>query len=203
MKATGKLLFAALLPFLAISLSTGCKKTDGSSSPLGTVPDHFAQRVMMEEWTGEWCGSCPYGESIIEQYKRTYGDSVIVASIHESDWLANSAYNPVSYAFAQYNFGFPCAAINRIKDPAGSDFWYSSSHWTGRIPALMSQDHKTGIALISSFSGDSATIEVHVAFKETNTNDMRLNVFLVENNIAAHAQTGAGSGYVHLSLIHI
>ncbi len=201
MKTGTRLLAAVLLPLLTIVLSTGCNKNDGGAPSLGTMPDHFSQRVMMEELTGEWCGSCPSGEAVIEQLKHQYGDSLVVISIHDQDFLDISSYNPVLNAFAQYNFGFPCAAIGRLKEPSGSAFWYSYAEWTSSVQNQLTKDHKTGIALVSSVDGDSAVLEVHIGFHATNAYDMRVNVFLVENNIASQQQTGAGSSYVHQQVL--
>ncbi|MDB5281742.1 MAG: hypothetical protein JWO06_817 [Bacteroidota bacterium] len=197
---------------MVMILVTGCKKTDTkpdntnntntNTDPLGTMPASFVQRVMMEEVTAEWCSGCPNGADTITKYQQEFGEKIIAVSMHGGDWLDYQApFNPVFNAFGQSNLGLPCAAINRIKDPAGTDFWYSYIDWPGRVPALLAQDHKTGIALKSYVQGDSAVLEVHIGFHTANSYDMRVNVFLVENNIASHSQEGASSGYVHQQVI--
>ena len=207
MKTTFKFIIIIMLPVFAIGLITGCKKNEvnPNSNSIGTMPAHFVQRVMMEEVTAEWCSHCPDG--VIEQYKQQYEDSVVAVSIHDLDFLDYSTvYDPVVEAFGQTELGLPCAAINRIQDPAVAGwYWYSYSDWPGRIAALLAQDHQTGIALKSSISGDSATVEVHIGFRAANNYDMRLNVYLVENNVPQHSQsqfTGPPvPGYLHQQVL--
>ncbi|HWB63172.1 MAG TPA: thioredoxin family protein, partial [Chitinophagales bacterium] len=130
-----------------LCLLAACKKENTNinnpQNELGPIPASFKQRVMIEELTGEWCGACPYGASLIEQYKRTYGDSVVPVSIHVNDYFDISQYDPVTYSFPQNYFGFPCAAINRV--PQGSDTWYSSGYWGPNIATQMQRDHQTGV----------------------------------------------------------
>ena len=194
-----------VLVILVILFSSGCKKNDVTpNSGLGTMPAHFVQRVMLEEVTGEWCGECPDGASILSSLQQQYGDTLVPVSIHYNDFLDMSAtYNAIPTAFGQANNAFPTGAVNRVQDPYYNyqDFWYSRAYWAGGIAAILATDHQTGIALKSSISGNNATVEVHIGFHEANNYNMILNVFLVENNIPAQNQTSAPAGYVHQQVL--
>ena len=187
---------------MLVLLSAGCKKNDAPAGPLGNMPDHFVQRVMIEELTAEWCPTCPHGDSTLDTIRQRYGDTVVIVSIHWQDAFDKAlTYEPVIDSFGQTNGYFPSAAINRIQDLNSTDFWYGTQDWLAAVSTQVSADNKTGIALVSTVIGDSATIEVHIGFHATNAYDMRLNVFLVENNVPQQNQDGGYPGYIHQDVL--
>jgi hypothetical protein len=207
-----------VLPLMAITLG-GCKKDKlvtgqpNYAAQLGTMPAQFVQRVMLEETTGEWCSNCPDGAAIITQLQQQYGDTLVPVSVHCGDFLDYSAvYQQTVDAFFQGTpesnitlpgMGVPSGATNRVNDIMYSynDIWYTRSDWSINIISLLQTNYQTGIALITSIQGDSAVIEVHVGFHQTNNYDMRLNVFLVENNIPQQNQQNATLPYFHQQVL--
>lgn len=67
-------------------------------------------KVFVEEFTGMWCGWCPRGIVGMQKIHETYGDEVVLASVHVSDALNCKDYddfvnNTVS--------GYPNSHVNR------------------------------------------------------------------------------------------
>ena len=75
-----------------------------------TVTASPASLPVVEEFTGTWCGYCPYGMVGMKKAYDKYGDNVALISVHDGDVMAISAYSPVVNKFAE---GFPSSRINR------------------------------------------------------------------------------------------
>lgn len=203
MKAIAKsFLFISFSLLLTIS---ACKKN--SSNSLGTMPQHFVKRVLIEENTGEWCGFCPIGADTISQIKARLGDKLVAVSIHDNDFLDMSAvYDPIAAALGTTIQYFPTVSLDRSPSYYTGNFWdYDYSTWAMDVQNESGIDHGTGLAMITSISGNKATIEVHVGFLSNNNYDMRLNVFLIENNIPQQNQTfdpgTETAGYQHQQVL--
>lgn len=85
--------------------------TSGSLITLTTVPERMP---VVEEFTGTWCGYCPYGFVGMEKAKEKYGDKVALIAVHNgnggSEVMEISDYTPVVQTYAN---GFPSAVFNR------------------------------------------------------------------------------------------
>ncbi len=65
---------------------------------------------VVEEFTGTWCGYCPYGTVGMQAAHEAYGDRVVLIAVHRSDVMEISGYIPVVDIYAS---GFPSSQINR------------------------------------------------------------------------------------------
>ena len=99
-------------------------KVNGSenSSPDKTVSGRFvtvspasSHRVVVEEFTGSWCGWCTRGIVGLNMMNDTFGDQVITVAAHASDPMYAKDYGFI------FNFtnGYPSCVINRgeLMDP--------------------------------------------------------------------------------------
>ncbi len=64
---------------------------------------------VVEEFTGTWCGYCPYGLVGMHKAHETYGDKVVLLGIHSGDVMATNDFAPVLSGVSS----FPSAKINR------------------------------------------------------------------------------------------
>lgn len=83
------------------SVSASCT---GRINVIAFVP---AKRVLMEEYTGTWCGWCTRGYLAMELIAEFYGDDVVRVAYHNGDAMTVTKTYPV------YVPGFPNASINR------------------------------------------------------------------------------------------
>ncbi len=67
------------------------------------------KKVVMEEYTGLWCGFCPRGEAAINRLEDEFGPRFIGFSIHSDDVLENSDYVTASLMSTT----FPKASLQR------------------------------------------------------------------------------------------
>lgn len=92
-----------------------------SHGTLMTIAERSKQRVVMEEYTGTWCGWCPRGPVGIEKLRADYGDEFIAISVHtkQNDPMEILAYGEITNTI----YNYPEAHLNRgrVGDPyAGS-----------------------------------------------------------------------------------
>ena len=74
------------------------------------VPIEFKKRVLVEDYTGTWCGWCPRISYAIEKLEDETEDAVIVAA-HQGDPMQ---FNKISSLMSNFNItGFPTGIINR------------------------------------------------------------------------------------------
>lgn len=88
-------------------------QTDNAA--LGTLLSLSKQgnrKIVMEEFTGSWCGFCPRGAVAMERLAEDYPDHFVGVAIHSGDYMATSSYSPLTNTV----FSFPSATLNRTLD---------------------------------------------------------------------------------------
>lgn len=66
-------------------------------------------KVVVEEYTGDWCGWCPRGAAGLERLGRDLKDKAVCIAAHSGDEMAIQGYS----AIAQYVQGAPSAVVDR------------------------------------------------------------------------------------------
>ena len=82
------------------------KKT--STGNLITLSERPAVTPVVEEFTGTWCGYCPYGFVGMEKVYETFGDKVALIAVHKGDIMETKDY----YAIVSPS-GYPSSRIDR------------------------------------------------------------------------------------------
>lgn len=82
-----------------------------------TISKAAPQRVVLEEFTGTWCGWCPLGTVALNLLNQEFGDNVVTIAIHNGDPMKASSYTLGSHST-------PSSMVNRgdLIDP-----YYGSS----------------------------------------------------------------------------
>lgn len=155
---------------------------------------NFNKRVLIEDFTGTWCGYCPRISHAISLVKQQTTDLDIVA-IHRGN-------DP-------YNFATATTLINQIPNFSGypTGMLNRTTEWNSPEPSYVSQvinfttgaNPKLGLAFTTSVSGTTANVEVRVKFGQTFSN-LKLVVYAVEDNLI-YNQTNYTSYYGGASTI--
>lgn len=74
------------------------------------LSESYPRKVVMEEFTGTWCGWCPRGMAAINKLQRDFPEDFIAIAVHGNDTYETTSYYPILNTVA----GFPSALINRI-----------------------------------------------------------------------------------------
>jgi hypothetical protein len=186
-----KTLFALIAG--VIILCAGCKKKeDDDAAPSGggnpapqevsPVPATFTQKVLLEEFTGTWCGYCPDGALRMEDIMTNNPGKAIGASIHDSDPMTIALNSYMNTTF-DVN-GWPSAMINRIPKSGDPKAPMNRGYWASQTTLRLMDVAKCGLAMTSSVGTDSITVTVHAGFNEAlTTGTYKLVVYVTENDV--------------------
>jgi hypothetical protein len=195
-----KTLFALATGVILFSASCKKKEDDDAAVPtpatqeIGPVPATFTQKVLIEEFTGTWCGWCPDGALRMESIISSNGGKAIGVSIHDSDPM-EIALN--SYMNTTFNVsGWPSAMVNRIPRPGDPKAPMNRSYWASRTTTLLTNVAKCGLAMTSSAGTDSISVTVHAGFNEAlPAGNYKLVVYVTENDVHGTGGSWPQSNY--------
>ena len=145
------------------------------SEPITVITsDGYPKNVLIEDYTGTWCGNCPRVSYAIEQVKNQT-DRVVSVAIHISDSYTFDGAITVNDEFGIASY--PNARLNRIHKWTAPepDNIAEAVNFTGLAPL--------GVAISSTLVGNTISISNRVEFAETITEPLKLVVYLVENSL--------------------
>ncbi len=161
----------------------------GTQSDTLTVRFHdgsetnFVKRVLIEDYTGTWCGNCPRVALGVEMAK-AQSDKVVAVAIHRpSSNPSSPVYDPYNYnAIELENFlgidGYPNSFLNR------KTAWnFPEPENIAQVIGLTQGDSpKMGLALETAVSGGTMNVNVNVKFN-ADVNNLKLVVYVLENGL--------------------
>ncbi len=155
---------------------------------------NFAKNLLIEDYTGTWCGYCPRVAHAIELVKNQTTNVVPVAIHRVSSNPDDASYDP-------YNFdsevlenlinvpGYPKGLLNR------STLWNfpEPNNVNQAIALTQGENPKLGLAMTSTVSGNNLSLDVNVKFAK-DFSGMKLVVYVLENGLI-HEQHNYTSFY--------
>ncbi|HNQ12306.1 MAG TPA: Omp28-related outer membrane protein [Bacteroidia bacterium] len=186
---TSLLLITAILTLVSCSKKDeSTPSTSGNSSNSSTVPTQFTQKVLIEQFTGAWNGACPDGIYKMENIIGTNAN-IIPVCIHEGDAMEISHFTSLMATFNNNQLPmYPSAFISRTSS-AGAVF-LNKLQWLSNITVAQNKTASCGLSISSTLNGNNLAITVNTGFCQMQSGDIRLHVYITENNIAA-----SGTGY--------
>lgn len=144
---------------------------------------NFRKRVLIEDYTGTWCGYCTRVAYAIDQVNAITDDVVTVAIHRSSSVPTNSNYDPYNYDTSELEnlfpiSGYPKGLINRFTEwttPQENNLSQVISRTQGANPKL-------GLAMTTSVVGNNMSIDVNVKFSN-NFSNLKLVVYVLENGL--------------------
>lgn len=137
----------------------------------------FISRVLVEEYSGTWCGNCPailYGVDLL--HKQT--DKTIVVGIHlfNGDPFITSHGNSLAANLGVT--GVPAGNINRTKGWNGPQY-ENVAQITNQIKPLAT----LGLAINSTVAGNTLDATVIISYGQALEGNAKLTVYLVEDKL--------------------
>lgn len=174
-KIFNHIIIILVLTFITISCSKVSDTSDEPEIPNNPAPASlfFEKNVLLEQYTGTWCGYCPRAVGQIEDLLAV-DNKVVHIAMHLSDEMT---YSYTSSLFQSFGFtGVPTVHADR------------SSVWTGNIGAITSMHiaENLGLAINVSNSGTTVTANVKVKFGKQYSEALKLSVYLLTDNITAN-----------------
>lgn len=167
---------------------------------IDVIPSQYTQKVLVEDYTGTWCGYCPRMATIVH-YLTEYSDRIVPIAIH----CPGAPTDPWAYEFAQdmtnpanYNAqGQPKGKINRIYNLDQLQGTYPCPNdptvYYPQFQSYLNQTASLGLAINSSLNGNNLSIQVKVGFATDAIPNARLVVNLIEDGLT-HEQVNYYSG---------
>lgn len=120
-----------------------------SNGKVVTIVDKPKVLPVIEEFTGTWCGYCPYGIVGMEKAYEQYGYNVALIAVHSSDPMAINEYSSLLKNVTSY----PSAVANR-----GSSFYPNTYQLPSNIEKAMKLVVPGKIEAKASWSNKGKTI---------------------------------------------
>lgn len=135
----------------------------------------FQKNVLIEDYTGAWCGWCPRVTHAIEEVNKTT-ENVIAVAIHELDSLQNQFTRKMRLLFDVDNF--PTAYIDRkyvwdFPEPDNLD----------QVTDLINTNAPLGIKLSSTVSGNLMKIKATIGFGTTISKGLKFTLMAIEDGV--------------------
>lgn len=152
---------------------------------------NFNKRVLIEDFTGTWCQFCPRVAYAIELVKAQTTD-VVVTAIHRG---STDPYNFSGASVLEDQIGlsgYPTAMLNR-----STEWSYPETSTTSVNQAVnltSGTNPKLGVALETSTTGNTSTVNVKVKFGKNFNNNLKLVVYALEDNLI-YNQTNSTTYY--------
>lgn len=139
-------------------------------------------KLLVEDYTGTWCGYCPRVAHSLEEYVNNNSNIIPVAVHNDNDMF----YEYVEQMTTKFGItGYPTAKINRINTWNESESEFS--------PFLVNVG--LGLAINSTKTANNLDITVKVHFDITYSESLKLVVYLLEDNLIYNQVNYADYGY--------
>ncbi len=139
------------------------------------------RKVVIEDYTGTWCGFCP-GVAVAIDLAREETANVAVVAIHKA---SAGIYDPFDFArigelqaMFDIDNGFPKARLNRTVD-------WPRPYNLAQVMAMAGNETDVSIAINSQLNGSNLSVNVKVVYENGSTPGDKLVVYLLENGVIA------------------
>lgn len=182
--------------FSVLALSVSCNDTNAIYAPIPVnesvdappVSGQFNKNVLLEDYTGTWCGNCTRVAYAIEQVEAATERAVVVAIHNGNDPYHFADYQPLKDLISpDHELELPQARLNRTTT------WIDPDINTVEAINLTSNNCGLGIAMNSTVSDGQINLDVNVKFAQ-NYSGLKLVVYVLENGLQ-HRQTNYSSIY--------
>jgi hypothetical protein len=158
--------------------------------------DPPGKRVLLEEFTGTWCGYCPRGLYAMEYTLEHLPDAIGYALHVENDPMKNAFSDAMSKAFPG---GYPSGMIDRTTFSGYGEFrptlnipvrdYVAGAPFMEKAARRLQLPTPVAVSIGSSFNPSSRQLDVTVraSFEAEAAGDMRINAVLVEDSVTGNS----------------
>lgn len=166
--------------------TTPTEPSGNNNGAVSAVPSSFTQKVLLEFFTSANFGVCPSGMVKADQAVNSNSARVYSSYIHDADGMTLTQIN--NYISTYGVSSYPSGMVNRT--PSLGNVMLQPSQFLSNVNAALAKAAKCGLAINSTVSGSTASVEIHAGFKESLSGNYGLVVYLLEEEV-----TGSGTQY--------
>lgn len=140
-----------------------------------------AKKVLLEQYTGTWCGWCPDDYTALKYIVST-DTNVVAASIHGSD---NMSMPEGNILITDFGPTFPSATIDHYYFSANEKMTIERANWNTYINQRLAMKVPAAVAVTKNYDTITGqiTATVSTTFVGDVKGDYRLNLYVKENNV--------------------
>ena len=156
------------------------------------------KRVLLEQYTGAWCGWCVDGSVVVEELLELYPDQMIGVKIHQGDGMevkntVGTKTTSIMDTLGSFIAGYPNGTIDRVMFKGQAKVGVDRGSWKSFVEQQMAKPADVDVQ-IKNVSFDKATRKVtadlEATFVKSASGDIRVNLMVIEDNV-----TGSGAAY--------
>ena len=132
-------------------------------------------KVLLEDFTGTWCGYCPPVKHAINMAMDLYSQNLTVVATHQNDEFAIDQEQDLTSSLGP--FGLPEARINRLIE-------WIDPYDISELNDLVLTQNPIAISIESNIDGNDLTSRIRFVSKESLV-DHKIAVYLTEDNLIA------------------
>lgn len=187
-------------PVKVTSTLTPAQQTRLDSAEAARPAPALTQNVLIEDYTGQYCGNCPKAANLGDSLRRRFPGRVLLTEVHVTDYFAAprlphfpldlrvpGVSQELDQTFDLSNRGLPQGAVNRGKfAAAGNDPVATFSLWPAVVTAQLAQAPAVELRATPLFNRASRLLLLKVATKYLTaqpSHTLRLGVILVEDSL--------------------
>jgi thiol-disulfide isomerase/thioredoxin len=179
------------------AVKSGSKSADLTVTATNPGPSPFTKKVLVEDYTGTWCGYCPRVGVQLTNYSASHPNCIVVGVHGPAGSSDPYNYQYVSQLTTTFGVtGWPTAIVNR-------DYKWNENN--NILDAEGNKRAPLGIAFETSVVGTTINVKTKVKFDVTTSLPLKLVVLLVQDNLVYsqvnyYAPTYGGNpiaNYVH------
>ena len=159
------------------------------------APSTYTKKALLEDFTGTWCPQCPPAAAAIANAKNGNPNIIGVGYHAGNDPME---IPETAYWSNYYNVtGFPTVYVN------GPDTRWNFPYIT-QVNAELAETATVGLALEATLVAGKLNLDVQVGFNSTPNEEVKLMVYLVEDNVTTstpQAGSSQGADYVHRDVL--
>jgi len=153
------------------------------------ISDPQPKAVLIEEFTGAWCGYCPRGAVTLNELIAANEGEVVGIAHHNGDAMVNEDGSAIVSAYAA---GFPTGIVNRMYWEDAGDFALSDGDWGAKVEKLLNIPTSIGIDVTNEYNESTRelTAELNVNFTSSKSGNYAMHLYLIEDSLS-----GEGTGW--------
>ncbi len=195
---------------LSAIAAIGFMATSFAQTIVPTTPEN--KNVVLEEFTGIYCGYCPQGHQIAQQILNAHPDDVSVIAIHTGGYSVPQGNHPdyrtewgAAIAGQANVAGYPSGTVNRHIFPSlnPTATALSRGQWTSAANQILAQSSYLNVEATATVVRDSRQMQVLVEVYYTADSPEAtnyLNVALIQDNVVGYQASG-GNNYNHMHML--
>lgn len=153
------------------------------------------KKVVIEEFSGAWCGWCPDGAVVLDNIVANNPGKVFPITVHDGDAMEFSEGIRTAFNVTAY----PNGQIDRFLFPGQAKVPHSRGQWASNTTARLNAFTPVDVAVSSTYDANTRQVEatVSASFVDFEAGDLRFVLEVVEDSVV-----GSGSGYNQVNYLN-